>query len=67
MSTISDKPDHEARIPFCPLRWVWRVVGYRAGATIRGLRTPYRLDYGRIRDELSAICAEARMGTYRDA
>ena len=30
-------------------------------------RTPDLLDYGRIRDELDTICAEARMGTYRDA
>jgi hypothetical protein len=29
-------------------------------------RTPYLLDYGRIREELDTICAEARMGTYRD-
>ena len=30
-------------------------------------RTPYLLDHGRIREELDTICAEARMGTYREA
>jgi hypothetical protein len=28
-------------------------------------RTPYLLNYGRIREEHDTICAEARMGTYR--
>jgi hypothetical protein len=30
-------------------------------------RAPHLLDDGRIREELNAICAEARMGTFRDA
>jgi hypothetical protein len=30
-------------------------------------RTRQVLEYGRIREELDTICAEARMGTYRDA
>jgi hypothetical protein len=30
-------------------------------------RAHYLLENGRIREELNAICAEARKGTYRDA
>ena len=30
-------------------------------------RTHQVLEYRRIREELNTICAEARMGTYRDA